>query len=37
MAALKLTVLLEIIYLYTLLPKNFYTICKFDHAEVWKI
>jgi len=37
---LKLIVLLEIIYLCILSPKNLKTICKFveiDHAEAWKI
>jgi len=36
----KFAVLLEMMYLFTLLPKNLYIICKFvkiDHVEAWKI
>jgi len=38
--ASKFAVFLEMIYLFTLFPKNLYIICKFvniDHVEVWKI
>jgi len=37
---LKFAVLLEMMYLFTLLPKNLYIICKFakiDHVEAWII
>jgi len=40
MLALKFAVLLEMMYLFTLLPKNLYIICKnakIDHVEAWKI
>jgi len=38
--ASKLAVLLEIMYLFTLMPTNLYIICRFvkiDHVEAWKI
>jgi len=37
---LKFVVLLEMVYLFTLLPKNLYIICKFakiGHVEAWKM
>jgi len=37
--ASKLAVLLEMMYLFTLLPKSLYIICMFakiDHVEAWK-
>jgi len=38
--ASKLAVLLEMMYLFTFMPKMLYIICKFlktDHVEAWKI